>query len=428
MNIEEVIRQIESLPQFKNGSIKDEDAQKWVDYVKNIDPSRLLWHAKRLDGWGSSDIGHLVLALREEYDPFKDAPMLVMEKLMKVFPSPENGDTKRGHYLEDMVRNEFLKYIGGKREAEILSRFSSLRVPGHDWMVGNPDDIINVDGKLILVDYKVPRPSTLEELERTETSKFVYVCQLHHLQHIAAANKIKIDGMIVASFDTNEWEIKPRVVEFNKDLMSEILEAGDKYWNEYVLKGLIPPYMIRPEFDITQFDEDAIEEFNELSVRFMTSKALEKAAIKSAEEVANKIKSITKPYKLQDSRITLPGGVVSAKTSCDKEKVFEYAKLLGLEFDAANLENSEELDTIVSELLEKIINNQEEHGLDISKLFIESHSVALTRTKKGFYSEILEREKSICSEKVSEIVFGRQIDDLVSKEPEVVLKVKRSPK
>lgn len=422
------VSHIESSPQFQNGVIREEDALNWLEAVKLSDPERIDWHAKRLSGFGSSDIGHLVLSLREEYDPFKDAAAVVLEKLMKSYPSPEGGDTKRGLFLEPVVRDEFIKMVGGKRRDDLVEGFTELRVEGHPWMVGNPDDIIEIDGKLIVVDYKVPRPSTLEDREKQQSTEFSYVCQLHHLLHIGRSNKMKLDGMAVVPFDTNEWRAKPRIIEYNNDLMNEIIRAGDLYWNEYVMKGLVPPFVIKPTFDTSKFSDEQLERMNELSARFLTAKMIEKASKTRCSQIVEEIVSMTQPFNLEDARINLPGGTISAKISVDKTLVLEYGKKLGIDFNVDDLENPDDLDTIVADVLEKIIQTKDEHGLDVSKLFKEEHGVALTRAKKGTAAEIRDKEKDHCTLLIEGIINDRNVEELITSSIEVQTKTKRSPK
>lgn len=260
------MRQIlEALPQLP--VIAQADANRWVEGITRYHGPRATWHAKRLHGIGGSEMGALISFYRGETSSgFSTIKDVVEGKLMKRLPSFETFHMRRGNALEDLARQVFLKKSFGSVDLAAMNALSvAKKLPGYEFMVGNPDDIVILNGKRFVVDYKVPNTFS-------DTIELDYEVQLHHYATLAKFAGIRIDGLILAKLDIppqlaehltkNVAQIEPQrfaelvdsisrvdlpgcrivllPVELKTNLQAELLAAGKDCWNDFVMKGVVP--------------------------------------------------------------------------------------------------------------------------------------------------------------------------------------------
>lgn len=215
-------RIIEALPQYE--LVKDR-VDGWLDGVQKIDPDRIDWHALRLTGFGGSEIGALVR-------DFYSAKRVILEKLLLSLPESPAPGARRETVMEPIHRIEFLAKYGLKQDKDALRLILAAQgeIP---WARHCPDDIcLTGAGQRLLVGYKSPSElSTEESLE--------YKAQLHLGLLIGEQAGIEFDGMVLSEMGWGAWNTKEFFVERDGDLMGEILDAGNYYWN-CVLKGEVP--------------------------------------------------------------------------------------------------------------------------------------------------------------------------------------------
>lgn len=270
------MRQIlEALPQLP--VINQADANRWVEGITRYHAPRAAWHAKRLHGIGGSEMGALVSFYRGESSTgFSDAKEIVEGKLMKRLPQFETFHMRRGNALEDLARQAYLKSSSGVVDHQATAALRAAKsIPGYEFMVGNPDEIVLVNGKRYVVDYKVPNTFS-------DAVEFDYEVQLHHYATLAKLAGVRIDGLVLAKLDIppqmseyltkniNGFEphqvaqlvdsivnvnlpgcrIVPITVDLQRPLQAELLAAGRDCWNDYVLKGEIPQLRSKQELDL----------------------------------------------------------------------------------------------------------------------------------------------------------------------------------
>lgn len=256
---------LEALPQLP--VIKQADANRWVEGITRHHSKRATWHAKRLHGIGGSEMGALVSFYRgESSSGFNTIKDVVEGKLMIKLPSFETFHMRRGNALEDLARQVFLKKSFGSVDLAAMNAMATAsRLKGYEFMVGNPDDIVIINGKRYVVDYKVPNTFS-------DAIEFDYEVQVHHYATLAKFAGVRIDGLILAKLDIppqmaeyltkNLTSIEPRrvaelvesivrtdlpgcrivslPVELKPALQAELLAAGKDCWNDFVLKGVVP--------------------------------------------------------------------------------------------------------------------------------------------------------------------------------------------
>lgn len=293
-----------SLPQAS--MINQADAERWMAAIMRYHAKRAVWHAKRLKGIGGSEMGAVIRGLNNlKESGFSTLSRVVEQKLMKRLPEFETVHMKRGTALEDLARRAFLYRYKAQQDLSALRAVAgSEGRPGYEWLVGNPDDFVLINGKRFLADYKVPS-SFDEEIA------FDYRVQLHHYGLQAQMANVKIDGMILAKLDIapelaaslvaripsmSEYALDDLaqsiarvdmpgmrvvgfVVEKSRDLQMDILDCGATAWNDYVLAGVVPP---KPREQLVELDDQRM-----LSVaQFQHQYAMAKAGIKYLEQVA----------------------------------------------------------------------------------------------------------------------------------------------
>ena len=105
-------------------------------------------------------------------------------------------------------------------------------------MQATPDDVVELAGRRVLVDYKAPA----EPL--TEVS-LPYACQLHQTGLIAADLGYAFDARALVAWNHPRGTPEVLVCAHDPALDAEIVAAGTRYWNEYVLTGELPPWPTR---------------------------------------------------------------------------------------------------------------------------------------------------------------------------------------
>jgi hypothetical protein len=255
--IDEVVEALRRLPQA--GVIPEERMRVWADRTIAVDGSRTLWHARRASGIGSSEIGALVAA-RHNLDAYDTPRDVIAGKLLFATPDAGTVDTNRGIRAKPFVRESFIaqmaeRGITVRRNEAAFNAVATARHPDHPWLIGSPDDVLDFDGpngvQTWIVDYKVPRSSTLAEYREAGGSPLGYVCQLHHCGILAReVAALDVHGYGNIYFDLEAWSSELWTVPYEADYDREIKAAGDAYWNEFVLAGVLPPYAVRPVLEV----------------------------------------------------------------------------------------------------------------------------------------------------------------------------------
>jgi predicted phage-related endonuclease len=250
---ENAIADISKLPQSRY--ISDFDMHDWLDKVYEYDPERLQWHVRRLSGIGGSEIGTLWMSLNDQYHPFHSCTDVVCGKFLKEMPLAPEGNLQRGSMMEDpILRVKFREQMTKKYTAngqtvrfrdDLFEKFMYYKDPDPQlsWLIGTPDDIVEVDGKLIIVDYKAPTSGTIAALQRypQDRAPIYYEAQLHHYASIAEKVGLPVGGLMLASLDYDKFVFDVREIDLRRDFQKELIDAGNYYWNDFVLTGQIPP-------------------------------------------------------------------------------------------------------------------------------------------------------------------------------------------
>ena len=328
---EDAIKDINKLPQAKY--IGDFDMHDWLDKVQEYDPGRLAWHVRRLGGIGGSEIGTLWMSLRDQYHPFHSCTDVVESKLLKQMPLAPEGNLQRGSMMEDpilrvkfrqeMTQKYAAKGIQVKFRDDLFVHFMNYKDadPKLSWLVGSPDDIIELDGKLVIVDYKAPTSGTIavySTYEKTEAPIY-YEAQLHHYHAIGQKLGLPVaDWAMLASLDYDKFTFDIREIKIRQEFSDELIDAGNFYWHEYLLKGQLPPPGNRKSFSK---ETELPEEYAEYARKYALLSTVMNMAKAERDQLQKVMKNIPTPIDLSVDV------VVSGMVNIEAERVIDHVGL-----------------------------------------------------------------------------------------------------
>lgn len=292
-----------ALPQFPHVERRIDE---WIDAVMRIDPDRAEFHAIRLGGFGGSEIGALAANADDVRDDFSSARDIVRSKLLLAHPEPSVGHLERGNDLEPITKAKFhrkFRHLNCRTDSAAMVALSKA-VGRRGWERYSPDDIVllDVNGRTrrILTDYKAPVEDAAGE---DAVVKARYAGQLHLGRHLCEQTGIKIDGMVLAPMSYSLWDTVDFAVAYDPEMEARILEAGDYYWNSFVLKGELPPCIARPRFTIES--EDRLAEAMRLATDMTGYKLIADAAVERLKEAQERLKSMLAEFQIGRASLTL---------------------------------------------------------------------------------------------------------------------------
>lgn len=327
--MEDYLLQISQLPQ--SGIISEDDARRWVDRTLNVDPDRIDWHIARAGGFGGSEMGALVAAM--ERRPHRLTPnRLVKNKLLKLPPSSPDDDMRRGIELEDHVRACFEGHldqsgvIWNRRDdvRKLIEQSPNEQLP---WMRSSLDGLYEIEGALYIIDFKAPMPDVLEGYRRYQNYDD-YRVQTHHYRYDAVCKGIEIDGIALAIYDYKRNGVEIFEIEHDPALDAKILDAGDLYWNRFVMRGEVP------DLDLPQYavPEGGVPEEIETAARhYEVTKMIADSATKTTEKLRGEVENwVSRTGHLEDAVLTLANFMeIKAKPALDCDAAVERLGELG---------------------------------------------------------------------------------------------------
>lgn len=309
----EVWRLVDALPQRE--AIVISDARAWVDEVIGLHGEAAIWHAIRLNGFGGSEIGVLVRNhAGQRADHQASARDIVAGKLMRKAPTETSGHMTRGHENEEPHARRFYAKYGAARDQAAYDGLKSAQ-GRRPWMRYSPDDVVQMPVRLVadasgvyfptlsrgqnhrwLIDYKAP--SVVVDSEEVATQ---YACQLAQGAILCAEQGIDLDGMMLSQFDWANWTLKDDVVQWDERLGRMVLAAGDHYWSEFVLNGLLPPRIFKAE---AKDMEDYKHRYIETATMYAHTVAMADAFKKRADEIRPQLLAPIKDMRLGSEKIS----------------------------------------------------------------------------------------------------------------------------
>lgn len=306
-------------------ALRDDDVRAWVSEVVRSHGEAAVWHATRAGGFGGSDIGVLVRNFGgHRADHQSSAHDIVASKLLRTTPIESTGDLRRGNENEPRHAEHFYQKYAAHRDTkafESLSKAQGLRA----WMRYSPDDVVLVPAaksnpglggmksRRLLIDYKAPR-----NIDTSDSIAFQYACQLHQGAMVCAKAGVHLDGLMLSQFDWANWELKDDSVPYDADLSSLILQAGD-YYHEFLMRGEVPSYIMKPKFDR---QDEFIKLIGEEAQRLAHISAIQSAFEKEQSHATAKIKAaLGDDTRLAGTKMQIGDLSITAVVMTDHEKI-----------------------------------------------------------------------------------------------------------
>lgn len=416
------------LPQFKHFS--QQGVESLLARISN-DP-RANWHIERLSGIGGSEVGIAVSQMREEPDYFgSTSAELAEEKLLRIPPIGNREIMMYGQYIEDYIRTKFLREFGAVRDTDTLHRFEKgaereiVADPKHQWQRYSPDDVVLLDGKRWLVDYKAPG-----EAHGYGQEPLRYRAQLHGGAMLLEQNGIEIEGMLLVQYPRKDLEMRVSHVAFDESLFRDLYTANDELWYGYILEGCVPDLLN----SYAKIPHDA-GQYKKLSDEFLKWKLIGDAAESKADAAKDDLRqfiarvSVTELVEAQ--KIQLKNALVSMSAKCE----FDYSRIIDTigdkpEFHEPKL-NAEAMESFLRQqgvdmaLFETgssvyredtILQSAKEAGLDITA-FAQTGGVRVTLPRKGEIVALKEMALALADDAASKILAAISPQQEIESEP-----------
>ena len=362
-SLKEVMRdRIAEKPQY--GWIQDHHIESWIDRVLANEPERALWHVDRLGGFGGSDMGTLIKHLDGRNGDFTTVPQIIAGKLCVAAPSKGDKHTRRGQRMESVVQDFFEKQMEDEgrsiKSLEVL-RKSAIEDADNDvypWMRSSLDEFYEIDGKKVIVDFKAPSTDVItkyrREIERLHAAgegefekNFVpklsvreglgmskldfddYIVQLHHYYEDARIKGVDADELWLAVFDYAAAEVAVFKIEIDHDVVAKLTEAGNHFWENYVLTGKIPEPVKHDVVQADDISEEVLEQADMFAASDLSSKQLARKADELKSKLIEAFSSMTK--KIPNDGILIGATEIKRERSVDQEAAYDRLCELGFE-------------------------------------------------------------------------------------------------
>lgn len=302
-------------------AIRSSDYRSWTVEIVRQFGELSLWHAARSGGFGGSQIGALVRNHNGHFADFGgSARDIVNLCLLRAYPEEPKPAMLRGVENEELHAPKFYKKWNVVRD---LPAYNALKsgVGQFPWMRYSPDDVVcTPNGVRWLIDYKAPTT-----VEPSAEVSFQYVCQLHQGRLVCENGGVRIDGMLLSQFDWANWGLKDDVVPYVPELDQMIIEAGNHYWNNHVMKGVAPDYVRKTVLDNV---DELKESLTDLANSYAQMAALSTAMEKLKDKLSTDFKAKLAALRFGQAKLPFEFSSVAAVQQIDVEKV---TKALGVQ-------------------------------------------------------------------------------------------------
>lgn len=332
---------LKKAPQLAN--TPEKIIESWLDAVQKEEPSRMLFHAKRVLNWGGSEVGTLVQAKRNLEAKFANevgfthstVEELARGKLLLDHPSFQLGPTLFGNVIENVAIKMHLASLcevhdDVKIRWDIMDKMAnSLSLHVGFGVRMDPDLVLEVDGKLILTDIKAPSESSYAATKANVPIS--YDCQLNIGFDIARnlEEPAVFDEIYLGVYDHSSRQVNRINVDINQDLIDEIYEAVELF-TPLVLKGTIPnTNLSHLEIkSVSDLPDKFIEATNEISNIKLAISALQDSLAEREAIVEGYTQGMTKSLEGNDFRINVGASTVRGQTckKLNKEEALKYLK------------------------------------------------------------------------------------------------------
>lgn len=343
---DEIIAALAKLPQARH--FRQEDMQRFA--AMHANSPKWKWHVERLSGIGGSEIGVAVAEIRGEDDAFgSSVNRIIREKLLRNLPPPATLAMRKGAIVEQGIRQIFIEDTGAVQDSASLKLFNSNEYKKPlKWMRYSPDDIVFIDGKRYLVDYKHPNNA-----HGHHEIPLRYHAQLHQGMMLLEHNGIQVEGMLLVQYPQRGDDLIISKLERDEDLMSDIVRSGNGVW-DHVMSGQIPA--LTESNGISWMSEKDAIAIRGLSRDYVNAKIMSDIIAESAEQIRSKIIEI-----VGQNLTNIEGKIKTEDLLISTKRQFDLRTALSLAGDLAKKAATPEYS---AELMEEYLKAQ---GVDMSR-------------------------------------------------------------
>lgn len=243
--IDHLLTLISDLPQA--GFLNHGHVENWLNSTLLVDPKRIEWHIARAGGIGGSEVGTILVAADGYGSQREDVSRLAKRKLLIIPPDAPNADMARGIFLEPFIRDLYESRLSRdgvtwRRRDDLKKLVESSHHPEFPWLRASLDGLYEVDGKIVIVDFKAPSEATLEKYLRYMDFND-YRAQLNHYHLVAGGHGVEIDELALVFMDYKDIAgsgVQICGVDIDRRLQDKIVKYTDLFWNDYIMHGSIP--------------------------------------------------------------------------------------------------------------------------------------------------------------------------------------------
>lgn len=315
--------------------ISNEDATRWLRTLSRWTPSkdRMVWSILRTERFGGSSAGDLVAAYQNRNPYRKTAYQIIATQLMKIDPERPTGAMNRGNRLEDaVIRPMFEEMLSQRgytwtRREDLEKKLFQNKHPNYPWLAASLDGLYEINGKLHLIDFKAPGTDVLEDYRRKRDFD-EYVYQLHHYHLSAEGQGVEIDAMSLVMYDYANDALEVFDVAYEPQKTAEIVEALSFWYDEYLMKGLVPE---KKEPVLVQADGGIPDDVQAAAERWAQLKIIEAWAADQLKQDRSIVESwIGEVGSLGNGKLEIQHMEVTAKQVLDKDKAVARLEDIGV--------------------------------------------------------------------------------------------------
>lgn len=224
---------VRALPQFDQ--IPDEVSSLWIERASRMDPEdrdRLIDYMARID---ADDMGAFLAHNRKRWHPHTTPANVVRTKLLAERPKSEPAYKARRRQMTPLARDLMMRQVeslGATMRPDLADKVLSNKSSEHPWLRAMAIDIIEENGKLVLVEYRTPAEPLPMELRGIS---FHHEVSLHYALLAARKAGVKVDGLRLCAMDIKSWTVETSDLHIDDSLVEEIATEGDRVWRENIV-------------------------------------------------------------------------------------------------------------------------------------------------------------------------------------------------
>ena len=181
------------------------------------------WLRLRKSGIGGSDAGAVC-----GVNPYSSAMKVFQDKTSETVEEQDNEAIRIGHDLEDYVAQRFMEATGLKvRKSNFMYRSKE-----HPFMIADVDRLVT--GEDAGLECKTASAYNADKWADGNIPLH-YVLQCYHYMAVTGKRAWYIAAVILGR------EFTYRRLEWDEELIGSLTAAEENFWNDHVVKGIIPP-------------------------------------------------------------------------------------------------------------------------------------------------------------------------------------------